>query len=262
MGGTAISGVLVLLFFKRLKWSYPGGGVLIKTVLFDLDGTLLPMDQAVFTKAYFKALLEVMASHRDPDELVKAVWAGTEAMIRNDGKSTNEEVFWKVYTGIFGENAAEDAGRFMYFYENHFAKAKASCAFQPMAAKLVRHCKERGMRLVLASNPLFPMIAQRQRITWAGVDPDDFFYITSYENSSYCKPGIRYYADILERIGALPEECLMIGNDATEDMVASTLGMHVFLLTDCLINEHGVDIRSFPHGDFSRLLEFVEKKCV
>ena len=27
---------------------------MIKTILFDLDGTLLPMDQDVFTKSYFR----------------------------------------------------------------------------------------------------------------------------------------------------------------------------------------------------------------
>ena len=34
--------------------------VMIKTILFDLDGTLLPMDQDAFTKAYFKSLSEYL----------------------------------------------------------------------------------------------------------------------------------------------------------------------------------------------------------
>lgn len=33
----------------------------ITTVLFDLDGTLLPMDQEEFTKGYFELLVEKMS---------------------------------------------------------------------------------------------------------------------------------------------------------------------------------------------------------
>ena len=47
----------------------------------------------------------------------------------------------------------------------------------------------------------------------------------------------------------------MVGNDAHEDMIAETLGMKVFLLTDCLINKQGRDITTWPHGDFDALME-------
>ena len=68
----------------------------IKTVLFDLDGTLLPMDQDAFTKGYFR-LLAAKVAHRgyEPKALVDGVWAGTAAMVKNDGSCTNEEAFWK-----------------------------------------------------------------------------------------------------------------------------------------------------------------------
>lgn len=53
------------------------------------------------------------------------------------------------------------------------------------------------------------------------------------------------------------EECLMVGNDATEDMVAETIGMQVFLLTDCLINREHKDICVYPRGSFDQLLHYV-----
>ena len=50
----------------------------ITTVLFDLDGTLLPMDQDLFTKKYFGALAAKLAPHGyDPEQLIKGVWAGS-----------------------------------------------------------------------------------------------------------------------------------------------------------------------------------------
>ena len=64
----------------------------IKNVLFDLDGTLLPMDMEAFTNGYFGLLTQKMAPRGyDPKRLIDAVWAGTAAMVKNDGSRTNEE---------------------------------------------------------------------------------------------------------------------------------------------------------------------------
>ena len=41
-------------------------------------------------------------------------------------------------------------------------------------------------------------------------------------------------------------------------MIAASLGMKVFLLTDCLINKAGEDINRYPHGGFDELRRYVE----
>ena len=111
---------------------------------------------------------------------------------------------------------------------------------------------------MLATNPIFPAAATESRIEWAGLDKNDFLLYTTYENSHYCKPNPKYYEEILERLHMNAEECLMVGNDVNEDMVAETLGMKVFLLTDCLLNKDNKDISAYPHGGFPELLSFVE----
>ena len=59
----------------------------ITTVLFDLDGTLLPMDQEIFVKTYFSLLAKKLAPHGyEPEALINAVWAGTRAMVKNTGE--------------------------------------------------------------------------------------------------------------------------------------------------------------------------------
>ena len=59
---------------------------MIDTILFDLDGTLLPMDQDAFTEYYFKLLAGKMAPlGYEPKQLIAAVWDGTKAMVKNDG---------------------------------------------------------------------------------------------------------------------------------------------------------------------------------
>lgn len=232
----------------------------IKVVLFDLDGTLLPMDQDLFVKAYFGRLAKKLAQRGyEPNQLIDTVWKGTAAMVKNDGKQTNEDAFWKLFAGVYGEEKAKaDYGCFEEFYAQDFDGVQSSCGFNPAAAKTVRAFKEKGYRVALATNPIFPAIATEKRMAWAGLDKEDFELYTTYENSRFCKPNLKYYEYILEALGVLGEECLMIGNDVGEDMVASKLGMKVFLLTDCLINKYGEDISAYPHGDFDAIAAFIE----
>lgn len=231
---------------------------MITTVLFDLDGTLLPMNQDEFAGAYFKELVKKVAPlGYDPKKLVGDIWAGTAAMVMNDGSCTNEEAFWKKFVDIYGEKCLRDKPIFDEYYRNEFNNVQSSCGFNAKAAEAVQSIKDSGYRVALATNPLFPNDATRNRIKWAGLNPEDFELYTTYENTNYCKPNPEYYLDVMERLNVKPEECLMVGNDVTEDMVAATLGMKVFLLSDCIINKDNKDISIYPNGGFDELLEFI-----
>lgn len=230
----------------------------IKVVLFDLDGTLLPMDQNIFVKSYFGGLAKKLAPHGyDSEKLISAVWAGTGAMVKNDGTKKNEEVFWDKFCEIFGEGAKNDLPIFEEFYATDFAKVQSSCGYNPKAAEAVRDLKNMELRIALATNPIFPEIATRQRIAWAGLETSDFELYTTYENSRYCKPNLEYYKDITNSLGVEPCECLMVGNDVDEDMTTEKLGMKVFLVTECIINKSQKDISLYPNGDFSDLMNYV-----
>lgn len=232
----------------------------ITTVLFDLDGTLLPMDQDVFVRAYFSGIAKKVAPlGYESEKLIKTIWAGTAAMVKNTGGITNEEAFWKAFAEVYGEESLKDIPAFDEFYLNEFEDIKNVCGYNPKAAEVIRLCEEKGLRRVLATNPIFPSVATQSRTRWAGLSVDDFEHYTTYENSCHCKPNPDYYRDIINKIGVTPEECLMVGNDATEDRIAETLGMKVFLLTDCLINKNNVDIENYPHGDFDALLNYIRK---
>ena len=115
-----------------------------------------------------------------------------------------------------------------------------------------------GYTLALATNPIFPAIATETRMRWAGLDQGDFVLYTTYENSSYCKPNPAYYRQVLQKLGAHPQECLMVGNDAEEDLVAESLGMKVFLITNCLINKQDQDLSRYPQGDLDALLHYIQ----
>jgi len=229
------------------------------TFIFDLDGTLLPMpDQELFLKKYFDALTKKLTAYGiEPQRLVKTIWAGTMAMVGNDGSMTNEERFWQVFCEYIGKDARSFEPVFDDFYRNEFLESKIATGCNPIAALCVDLLKQKGYNLVLATNPLFPRIATHTRIKWAGLKPEDFDLITTYENSSYCKPNLKYYEEILAALGKKASQCIMVGNDVREDMCVASLGMDTFLLKDCLINSENRDISGYKQGNFDDLLNLI-----
>ena len=230
----------------------------LTTVLFDLDGTLLPMDQDKFMHAYLGGLSAKMAPYGyEPKALIKALLDGTMAMYQNDGRRTNEELFWDVFADELGPGIRNYGDVLENFYRNEFQQVRHSCGFDPDAAKAIAALKDMGLRVVLATNPLFPAIATESRIRWAGLEPEDFELYTTYEHCRYCKPNPAYFQEILDKLGLEPGECLMVGNDAGEDTAAEKLGIPVYLLPACLINRHGRDISRYPQGSVLDLVEYV-----
>ena len=232
----------------------------IKAVLFDLDGTLLPMDQEEFVKSYLGLLgKRLVPKGYEFEKFTKVMWAGVGAMVKNDGTCTNEESFWKVFTEAFGEKSLEDKPFIDEFYDTEFNKVQAVCGFNSKAKEIITLVKEKGFLPVLATNPLFPHTATENRMRWAGLEPEMFAAYTTYEDCHFCKPNPKYYQELLEKLQLKPEECVMVGNDFDEDIVPTEgLGMKTFLLTDCLINKNGADFSKYPQGDFEALRNYLE----
>lgn len=232
----------------------------IKAVLFDLDGTLLPMDQNVFIKTYYKYLAGYFAAlGYEPKKFLDTVYRGVYKMLDNDGSKTNEQVFWDTFTATYGEKAKADEEHFVKFYNTDFQKVADVCGKNENAAKIIKWLKEHGKTLVLATNPLFPTISTYSRIRWAGLDPSDFDLVTTFENTRFSKPNLEYYNDILTQLNLSPDECIMVGNDVSDDMVVRKLKMKCFLLTDCLINSDSISLSLFSHGSFDKLEEFLRQ---
>ena len=111
---------------------------MLKAIFFDLDGTLLPMDENEFAKGYFGLLSNKMEKYGyDKNQLIKVILAGTEAMYKNDGNKTNEEVFWDYFKGIYGKEKLLDMPYFEEFYRNEFKKTKVFCKDNPYAREIV-----------------------------------------------------------------------------------------------------------------------------
>lgn len=231
-----------------------------KAILFDMDGTLLPMDNNVFVKGYFKELAKKLSPlGLEPDKLIEAVWAGTKAMVKNDGTRRNSEVFWDVFAQLTGKEIALFRDASDIFYSTDFAKARIYTEENLLASEAVRLARKAAEKVVCATNPLFPMNGQQMRLSWIGLKATDFDLVTSYESDSYCKPNPEYYRTICRRMGVEPNECLHIGNDECEDaFAASSIGMDCYIVTDNVIpcEEHPWNGRK---GTFAELVEYLRE---
>lgn len=235
----------------------------IDTIIFDLDGTLVPIDQHEFTSEYLRLLGERMAVFGfEPKQAIDTIWKGCFVMTDNDGSVINSEAFYRSTRDVYGDRTEEFLRILTEFYETDFDKARSTVKTELIengsfnAAPIVRVLKEKGYTLALATNPVFPLKALEVRLSWVGLTPDDFTLITNYENSRFCKPNPRYFEDIILALGKSADSCLMIGNNLAEDMSASKVGIACLLLTDFLENRKGDDVDAFEH---CRLAELPQK---
>ena len=229
-----------------------------KAIIFDLDGTLLPMDNDIFTKGYFKELAKKLSPIGiEPDSLVKTVWAGTKAMVKNDGTKLNKDVFWEVFSQVSGKDYKPFLEESDKFYVNEFENARVFTEANPLAKEAVKLARKTGAKVICGSNPLFPLNGQVKRMSWVGIEKSDFDYISCYETESCSKPNPEFFVELCKKNEIEPEECLYIGNDVFEDMLtASAAGITCYLVTDwAIMNGEWNGMK----GTFAELIEYLKQ---
>ncbi|MBR2989921.1 MAG: HAD family hydrolase [Solobacterium sp.] len=231
----------------------------MQAILFDLDGTLLPMDNDDFIRVYFGYLAKAAYGwgYTDSKHLVDSIWKGVYAMYGNDGKRTNDLVFWDVFRKEMDRDLTGIEEHFSHFYLHEFDQAKEAVTPAPLAKEVIQAAHAKADKVILATNALFPMEAYVTRLSWIGLKIDDVDDITDYTRYSYCKPDPRYFKEILERHHLDAEECLVIGNDMDEDvMAAAGAGIRSFLVTDYLINRKNRPVEC-PNGTYADMLAYI-----
>lgn len=238
--------------------------------LFDLDGTLLNIEVDEFLKYYFGALSQKFNDLcENQDQFIKVLSKSTEKMIKNDGSKTNQQAFMEDFMQRIGIKEKKEARkikeRFDNFYQREFTELDKYFELdKETPSYIINYLKRKGKKLVLATNPLFPVEAVEARLKWVNIDPNDFELITNYENMSYAKPNPDYYKEILEKISENPENCLMVGNDLSEDAVASKLGIKTLIIENKLIErrqeDKKADLNIAWQGSLNEFKNLIEEK--
>ena len=236
---------------------------MLKAVFFDLDGTLLPLDEDQFVNYYFKLLCDKLYPlGYEPKQLIATIWRGCQAMYQNDGSFTNEAVFWQAFQEAYGLEKMSDKPIFDEFYATDFLKTRAVCHENPLAKKIVNFCKEANLEVYLTTNPIFPLQATLNRMSFVGLDKTDFKYITSYENSYFTKPNANYFQSIMTKFNLKPNEVILFGNNSYEDgECALAAGIKCYLVGDYII-DHPKATQRFRKIRMEDVIPIIKKELI
>jgi FMN phosphatase YigB (HAD superfamily) len=225
----------------------------LKALLLDLDDTLLGNPMKTFIPAYFRALTEFVTEIKPPERLIEQLLIATRKMDGGAGAGpSNGEIFAEAFFSGLGVPREELEPVFERFYAEAFPALRPLTTLRPAAPKIVEWAGQRGLPVVIATNPVFPRTAIEQRMEWAAVGADRFEYahVTSYENSHATKAKPAYYREILDVLGLGPAECLMVGDNWSWDMVnAAEVGIPGYWIADPLIPSPSAE--SLPTGQGS-----------
>jgi FMN phosphatase YigB (HAD superfamily) len=231
---------------------------LITTLLIDLDDTLLHNPMDAFLAAYLQKLGRHMANHADPSKFVDQLMRSTGKMLANEDPCiTLERAFADDFYPTLGLNEDDVRPQIDIFYEDIFPTLKSLTHPVDGARDLIEHARAMDLHIVIATNPLFPHRAIEHRLNWAGIDDPEHDYdlVTSYECFHFTKPRPDYYAEILGRLGAVPHQAAMIGNDISDDLLpARSLGLAVFHVTQ----DGNPD---FPSGTLKEAIVWLEQQA-
>ncbi len=205
---------------------------MLKAILFDLANTLIIFDESKLYQEYFRRIEKLFADIIPAYNFEELLITATRALSQNNGEVTNAEYFMDAFAEKYADRRDELWKRFLYFYETEYDKLKMNVTHPDALHETFDKIVQTGLKLVLATNPIFPLNVQMKRLAWAGLDHLHFDLVTHIENMSFCKPRIEYYMEICRKIDEPPETCLMVGNDSVNDMVAAKAGLKTYLTDD------------------------------
>lgn len=210
---------------------------MLKAVFFDLDGTLLPLDEEKFMKLYFDNLYESVKNlEYKKEELIKTIWDGTARMYQNNGSKTNEMIFWDEFSNHYGKDKLKDQKYFDEFYDSNFKNTIYACKENNLAKAIIDFVHKTSLKCILSTNPIFPKKATLTRMGFVNLKEEDFDFITTYENFSYCKPNPKYFLELLKIFNLKEDEVIIFGNNDVEDyLCAKNANIKCYLVKGNLI---------------------------
>ncbi len=196
------------------------------TLLIDLDDTLLlnPFDR--FMPLYIKLLSNKLEAHVSPEIMVPQLLSATDQMIANrTPEKTLEQAFDEHFYPSLGLQKSDLIQYLNEFYLNDFNELQKVTSLRQDALALVDYAVSKEYTIIVATNPLFPQTAMRNRLIWAGFKESawPFHFVTSFESMHFSKPNPAYYAEILGRFGWPNAPVCMIGNSLNEDILPPSL---------------------------------------
>ena len=230
------------------------------TLLFDLDDTLLNTNLNTFVPAYFQALTQYFEPYVLPTVMLRALMIGTNLMNESaDIIRSLKDVFDSVFYPALGIAKDQLIDRFDRFYDEVFPTLQQHTELKPEAISLIQWAFDQGFHIAIATDPLFPRKATFHRLRWAGLEPEQFEIVSTYDDFHFTKTHPAYYAEMLGRMGWNEGPVLMVGNDPNRDLIpAHQLGLKTYFIGDGSSSSPGIEAGKGSLGSLRPWLESVD----
>ena len=230
------------------------------TLLFDLDGTLLNTNIEAFIPAYFQALSAHLAPYVSENVMVSALVAGMRLMMDSeDPGRTLQSVFEEDFYSRIGIGKQELVEVLNEFYDNIFPDIRSKTNSIPATAPLIEWAFSKGYRIAIATDPLFLNRATFHRLRWAGLEPERFEVVSTFENFHFSKTHPAYYAEVLGQLGWPEGPVLMVGDDVERDLIsAHKLGLKTYFIDGDPVSKTGIEAGRGKLADLRPWLESID----
>ncbi len=231
----------------------------LQAVLFDLDGTLIDVDMDRFVPLYLRRLTARMSDLAEPSKTTAVLHRAVVEMFANtDHEKTLETILHDALQTELLISAEHYNERLELFCQEDLNDLQPLVKEHPLSRQLIEACLERGLQVVVATNPIFPRTVVDARLTWGKLDDLPFQLVTAYETSHFCKPNPAYFDEVLAQLQVPAEACLMVGNDTQHDTAASLVGIRTCLLTPWRIDRPGERFKADWEGRHEELLPLLQ----
>ncbi len=207
---------------------------MIKSVLIDLDNTLIQNDDRLFAVEFAHQLRNFGQTHYDVQEL-DVIFRDAIKRIRAEcvpDQTIHERLnhYTSTATGI---DPAQIADLYQTFYDT-IPLAEFTTPLDG-ARQFIECLLEGGYEVVIATNPMYPRQFAIQRLMHGGLASyiEHISFITHAENMHFLKPSVCYYSELIARLGLEPDEVVMIGDRNDNDIYpAQAISITSYLYQD------------------------------
>ena len=232
-------------------------------MLLDLDGTLLASSGRALKMDFIRGSLSYLRRRGVSGwRALKAIHAMRKAIERPGAELTNEERAGLAFARALGIEKAEARALMRGMVFEVFPSLRKHFFEIPEAREFVEWAGAR-FPITLATNPVWPREIVELRLSWAGINPAVFGFITHASEMRACKPRVEYYKELLERLRLDPSSALMVGDSERKDLPASKAGVPVFLLEAGSTATELISLRSGVwSGGFAPLKGLLERERI
>jgi FMN phosphatase YigB (HAD superfamily) len=198
--------------------------------MLDLDNTLIQVDVDAFVERYARAVARRLVPE-DPQRGMAVVSGASYRLLteRSPGERNRDRLL-RALAAELGEEPQALWQRLESVAVEVLPALRPLARPLPGAREVVAEARRRGLRLALATNPIYPRRVIVERMRWSGLREGDVDHVACLEASSATKPDPAFFAELAAALGLEEEECLMVGDDPDQDVPDGESAVHVHLV--------------------------------